>query len=317
MLPQKKSRRLPHPFHIKRNPVIIHIPARKDVRNLSRMNPVAVGFAHCLIAAVKPLVHLCQAAYGNILRKVTVQSIQQLPRIARLLKMKIGNLPDGMYSRIGSPGTYDIHLLSRHPCQNSLKLALDRRVRRMLALPSAVARAVILYCHPVIRHKILQKSPQFVTYSITNRGKNQPLNQLRNARNRDINLGNTVPGSKVDHSRDRKSEDTLETLHRLPGCRPVDSVRRNRRNGRVGTRDARQLFLNLPDLFSRRSDRQIDSRPGRRDARDLLRRVDKHVIAVIVAQNLNRLIILIAEILAAPLAQPVAAGHALPVAILR
>ena len=62
----------------------------------------------------------------------------------------------------------------------------------------------------------------------------------------------------------------------------------------------------VPDLFSRRSDRQIDSRPGRRDARDLLRRVDKHVIAVIVAQNLNRLIILIAEILAAPLAQPVA-----------
>ena len=45
--------------------------------------------------------------------------------------------------------------------------------------------------------------------------------------------------------------------------------------------------------------------------------VDEHVIAVIVAQNLNRLIILIAEILAAPLAQPVAAGHALPVAILR
>ena len=61
------------------------------------MNPVAVGFAHCLIAAVKPPVHLCQAAYGNILWKVTVQSIQQLPRIARLLKMKIGNLPDGMY----------------------------------------------------------------------------------------------------------------------------------------------------------------------------------------------------------------------------
>ena len=81
--------------------------------------------------------------------------------------------------------------------------------------------------------------------------------------------------------------------------------------------DIKRMFLNLPDLFSRRSDRQIDSRPGRRDARDLLRRVDKHVIAVIVAQNLNRLIILIAEILASPLAQPVAAGHALPVAILR
>ena len=160
MLPQKKSRRLPHPFHIKRNPVIIHIPARKNIRHRARMNPVAVGFAHCLIIFCFPkipLVHLCQAAYGNILRKVTVQSIQQLPRIARLLKMKIGNLPDGMYSRIGSPGTYDIHLLSRHPCQNSLKLALNRRVRRMLALPSAVARAVILYCHPVIRHKILQK----------------------------------------------------------------------------------------------------------------------------------------------------------------
>ena len=65
------------------------------------MNPVVVGFAHCLIAAVKPLVRLCQAASVNILRKVAVQSIQQSPRIARLLKMKIGNLPDGMHSCIG------------------------------------------------------------------------------------------------------------------------------------------------------------------------------------------------------------------------
>lgn len=31
MLPQKKSRRFPHPSRIKRTPIIIHIPARKDI----------------------------------------------------------------------------------------------------------------------------------------------------------------------------------------------------------------------------------------------------------------------------------------------
>lgn len=52
--------------------------------------------------------------------------------------------------------------------------------------------------------------------------------------------------------------------------------------------NAIQLLLHLQYLVPGRADGEVIPRPGGRDAGNLLRRVDIHIVSIIIAENLNR-----------------------------
>ena len=77
-----------------------------------------------------------------------------------------------------------------------------------------------------------------------------------------------------------------------------------------------QLLLKLLDFLTAASDVQDLAGPGDRNARDLLGRVDIKIFSVIIAKDLDRRVILIAQILGTPLGKPVGAADSLPVTVL-
>ena len=88
---------------------------------------------------------------------------------------------------------------------------------------------------------------------------------------------------------------------------PVDAVRGDVGKGGIILTDAVQLFLQLVDLLACGTDGEVVAGPGGRDSADGLRRIDIHVVPVIVMDDINGAVALVAQILGAPLAQTGAA----------
>ncbi len=88
------------------------------------------------------------------------------------------------------------------------------------------------------------------------------------------------------------------------------------RQGRISPCNPVQLLLHLAHFIPPGANVQVFPGPGSRDAGNFLRLIDIHVASIIVAQNLNRAVILVSQVLRAPLAQPIRAGNPLAIAIL-
>ena len=93
----------------------------------------------------------------------------------------------------------------------------------------------------------------------------------------------------------------MKDFHCLFCILPVNTVRRNPGYGRIILADPVKLLLQLHDLGSLSADIQIVARIGRRHAGYISRGIDEHIIAVIVAQDLNGRIPFIRQILGTPL----------------
>lgn len=126
--------------------------------------------------------------------------------------------------------------------------------------------------------------------------------RFRDPGNPHIDFRYLIPCGIVGDSCGGQIKDTLEGSYRIGRSGAVNSVRGDSGDGGVIAGDAVQLVLQLADLFPGGADSQIVSRPGGGNAGYAHRRVDIHVIAVVVPDNVNCRVPLIPQILGAPLA---------------
>lgn len=96
----------------------------------------------------------------------------------------------------------------------------------------------------------------------------------------------------------------MEFGYGCSGGRSVDSVCGQFWNGGVSARDYINLLLELTYFAAGGAVFQVISRPGGGDSGDGFSGVDVHVVAVIVAENFDSGIALVAEGFGAPLCQP-------------
>lgn len=123
-----------------------------------------------------------------------------------------------------------------------------------------------------------------------------------------INIGNTVPGRKIHDSIGRQIENPLECAHRICRSRTENPVGCDGGNCWIIPGNAVKLLLHLSDLFSAGANGQVVAGPGGGHPCYALSRVDIHIAAIIVSDNINGGIPFFSQILGAPLAQAVA-GH--------
>ena len=103
-----------------------------------------------------------------------------------------------------------------------------------------------------------------------------------------------VPCGVIYNSGCGQAEHGLEFFYCCRSCRTVDTVGRDFRNRRVGAGDDGQLLLHLPDFAAGGTLSQIVARPRGGDAGDGFGGVDVHVVAVVVAENLDGSVALVA-----------------------
>lgn len=142
------------------------------------------------------------------------------------------------------------------------------------------------------------------------------LTKLCDAGHADIDLLDFIPGPVIHFSGFRKAEDTLKGLHSPLRLLSVDTVCPDLWDQGIMVGYGIQLLLKLLDFLTAASDVQGLAGPGDRNAGDLLGRVDIKIFPVIIAEDLDRRVILIAQILGAPLGKPVGAADSLSVTVL-
>ena len=140
--------------------------------------------------------------------------------------------------------------------------------------------------------------------------------KLRDPGHADIDLLDLIPGPVIHFSGFGKTEDILKSLNSPLGFLAIDAICPDLRDQRIMVGDGIQLFLKLFDFLTAASDVQGLAGPGNRNAGDLLGRVDIKIFSVIIAEDLDRRVILIAQILGAPLGKPVGAADSLSVTVL-
>ena len=133
---------------------------------------------------------------------------------------------------------------------------------------------------------------------------------LGDAADADEDLGNFIPGGIVDDTRLPKVKDTLKGADGIGGGRAVDPVCCDLWNGGIVLGDPVKLLLDLQNLLPGCADAEIVARPGRGNAGDGYGRVDIHIASIVIADDLDRRVAFVAEILRSPLAQPAAGGRA-------
>ncbi len=126
--------------------------------------------------------------------------------------------------------------------------------------------------------------------------------RLRYPAHAHIDFRNLIPGRVVDDSGLGEIKDALEYPDSLGGARTIDAVRGDAGNGGIILGDAVQLLLDLQHLIPGGSDAQVITGPRGGDAGDGDSGVDIHVAAIVVADDLDRGVTLVAQIFGAPLA---------------
>lgn len=126
--------------------------------------------------------------------------------------------------------------------------------------------------------------------------------RLRYPAHAHIDFRNLIPGRVVHDPVRRQIKDALEDPDRLGGAGTVDAVGGDPRDGGIILGDAVQLLLDLQHLIPGGSDAQVITGPRGGDAGDGDSGVDIHVAAIVVADDLDRGVTLVAQIFGAPLA---------------
>ena len=111
----------------------------------------------------------------------------------------------------------------------------------------------------------------------------------------DIDMGDPIPGPKIHDARFRKAEDRLESRHGSGCSRAIDSIDGHPRDGRIDCGNRVQLLLKLPDFRAGGTNGEIISRPGGRNTRDLLCRINVDRISIKMTQDLNGAVALLAK----------------------
>lgn len=140
------------------------------------------------------------------------------------------------------------------------------------------------------------------------------LPRLRDPADSHIDIGDFIPGGIVHHTGLGQIKNALEGTDCVGGEGTVDAVGGDDGDGRVIPGDAVELVLHLQDFFPGRTNGQSISGPGGRNAGDYIRRVDVHIVAVVIAYNLDGGVALVSQILGTPLAQA-GTGNSLAVAV--
>ena len=120
------------------------------------------------------------------------------------------------------------------------------------------------------------------------------LVQFRNPRHSNIYLRYLIPRRIIHFSGLRQSKDLLEYPDRFGGCRSIDTVSSDLGNSRISTGNHIQLLLHLQDFIAGRTNLKCVTRPGGRNAGDGFGGVDVHVVTVVVTEDFDRRVALIA-----------------------
>lgn len=116
----------------------------------------------------------------------------------------------------------------------------------------------------------------------------QRLCEFCDPRYADIDLGDFIPGRIIDNAGFRKSEDRLEFSYGSFSRRAEDAVGSDFPDCGICIGNNGELLLHLSYLVAGGTDRQIISRPGGRNAGDRFGGIDIQIVAVVVAQDLDR-----------------------------
>ncbi len=118
--------------------------------------------------------------------------------------------------------------------------------------------------------------------------------QLRDPGDPHINMGDFIPGGKICNAGLGQSEYVLELPYSGGSLLAVDAVCLDPGDGCVYLGNSVQLLLQLAYFIAGTACCQVISRPGSGDAGDLLCCVDVHAVAIVVAQDLNGAVALLA-----------------------
>lgn len=117
-------------------------------------------------------------------------------------------------------------------------------------------------------------------------------------------MRNFIPGSKVNHSRLRKSENRLEFPDSSCCIRTIKTIHCNSWNGTVNGGNGIQLLLYMTDFVTGRTNGQIITRPGCRNAGNLFCCVNVNRRTVKMPEDFNRAVTAFAQRAGTPLGQP-------------
>ena len=90
--------------------------------------------------------------------------------------------------------------------------------------------------------------------------------QLRNPANSNIDLTDLIPSRVINNPRLWQSKNILEFPNSIRSRFSINTIHSNRRQRRIILSNPIQLLLYLPNLIPAASNRQIISRPGRRNS---------------------------------------------------
>lgn len=105
--------------------------------------------------------------------------------------------------------------------------------------------------------------------------------------NSNVDVGNPVPGGKVNDTRYRKFKNGLELADGFCRIRPEDTVSGNSGNCRINACNGIKLLLNLLDLISACPNGQIIAWERGWNSGNLFSCVDVHIASVIIPENLD------------------------------
>ena len=129
-------------------------------------------------------------------------------------------------------------------------------------------------------------------------------------------MRNFIPGSKVDHTGLRKTENRLKFLYSSSSGRAIKAIYRDVGNSRINGGDRIKLFLNLPYFLPGRANGKVLPRPGSRNAGYLFCRINVDAGTIKMAQNFNGAVASFSQRTGAPLGHPVWTGDLSSVTVL-
>lgn len=117
-----------------------------------------------------------------------------------------------------------------------------------------------------------------------------------------VDFGDFIPGRIIHDTGLRKVEYALEHAHGIGGTGTEDAVCRDFGDSRIILCDPVELLLDLLHLFAGGADTEIIAGPGGRHTGYGHSRVDIHIAAVVIADDLDRRIAFVPEVFGSPLA---------------
>ena len=132
-----------HGVRVQRRGVYVYIPALKHTGDVRVPHPVDVGFFLRRQPGMETGGRLLQGEGPDVLGQVFPNSFQQRGAVHVRIRAEGRDLAGRVYARVGAAGAVDLHILPQQAAQQVLQFGLNGIGRVALALPAAVAGAVI------------------------------------------------------------------------------------------------------------------------------------------------------------------------------